>query len=183
MTDTLAYIGPNGIAPPPFPARRFAWVHCEIAVLEGFAIEVRTNLLNRERFEFMKAWRTIADHEKWWLEQQKAWAEEHPGEVMPEYHSLATDTPAKRVNALIAPYVRAWNAMGLVEGPDGELTEAPVPAPADGGPDVFLLVEDAMRDWVVGRVLGGYLSGKGIRPSSGASKPSPAPSDGPSDPR
>ncbi|MDP9471436.1 MAG: hypothetical protein M3Q71_12345 [Chloroflexota bacterium] len=50
------------------------------------------------------------------------------------------------MDALIAPYVRAWNAMGLVEGPNGDLIETRIPPPAEGGPDVFRLVEDVMRD-------------------------------------
>ena len=180
--DTMVHIGPNGAAPPPFAARRYRWIACELDGYEGFQIEVRSNLLNREKLEFQKAYRAIGDYEKWWLEQLEAWSKEHPDEVMPDDHALQVDTPRRRTDALVAPYVRAWNAMGvLVDDDDGN--ETPIPAPADGGPDVFLLTEEVMRDWIVGKVLVGYLSGKGIRPSFAASKPSPAASDGPHDPR
>ncbi len=183
MTDTLVSIGPNGIAPPPFPARRYHWVYCDEPGYETFAIHVRHNLTNDERLRFRKAHRDLRDYVNWWTEQFKEWLAEHPNEELPDDHPLNTDTPRMREAAVVAEYVTGWNAMGLTVAPDGEYVETPIPPPAEAGPRVFDLLDEAQRVWIIGRIAAGYLSGKGIRPSSGASKPSPAPSDGPPDPK
>jgi len=63
--------------------------------------------------------------------------------------------------ALMAPHVREWNALGL--DPDGNA--APVPAPAEAGPDAFRAIDAGLTLWLLTQLrevhLGGEERGKG----------------------
>lgn len=58
--------------------------------------------------------------------------------------TFAEDTQMTEVHAKLAPYVLEWNAGRI--GADGE--PEPIPAPADGGPDVFEEVPNAFFWWL-----------------------------------
>ena len=162
-------------------------MHCDEPGYEGFAIRVRHNITNDELLAFRKTQRDLRDFVTWWTEQYQEWITAHPGEDLPEDHPLNADTPRMREAACVCEYVVGWNAMGLLEvkdeqgQPTGELTEAPVPPPSEGGVAVFDLLDEAQRTWTIRRVMAGYLSGKGIRPSSAALPLTHAASDGPPD--
>lgn len=122
---------------------RFEWQHCEVEGLEGFAILVRPTITNREREVLVAQHGKIVEYELEWVK------------LGPERDQ--EDTPRKREMTLLAPYIKEWNAVGLLE--DG--TEAPLPSPAEAGPDAFLAIDAAAYDWIVQHLLLGYrASGK-----------------------
>lgn len=58
--------------------------------------------------------------------------------------------------ALMAPHVRAWNALGVnVETGETE----PVPAPMDAGPEAFRCLEPAMTLWLASQLRTVHLGG------------------------
>lgn len=73
---------------------------------------------------------------------------------------------------VIAPHVRAWNALGI-DAETGEVAE--VPPPATAGPDAFRAIEPALTMWIAQQLrlvhLGGDERGKG----SARRDPSPEP--------
>jgi hypothetical protein len=124
-------------------APRFDWHYCDVEGLETFAILVRPTITNREREMLVEKHQTIVEYEVAWV---KAGPERDP-----------EDTPRLREMQLLAPYIKDWNAVGLLE--DG--TEAPIPAPADAGPEAFLAIDTQAYDWIVRHILLGYrASGK-----------------------
>lgn len=124
-------------------APKFDWEFCDVEGLETFAILIRPTITNREREALVAQHQAIVEYEIEWV---KAGADRD-----------ADDTPRTREMALIAPYIKEWNAIGLLD--DG--TEAAIPAPADAGPEAFLAIDTAAYDWIVRHVLLGYrASGK-----------------------
>ncbi len=136
-------ITPNGSAPPPFRQQRWEWVHCDTPGYEGFAIEARSNL-------------TIGEREQFRAELDRI--------------DALDDAKDPELYALLSPHIRAWNAVG-VDVLTGE--DAPIPAPADGGPDVFQLIDPPQVSWIVLVTCLGYRVGKGLGwiPSLVASAP------------
>lgn len=145
MTDTVVSFAPNGAAPFAVNAR-YRWEDCDEPGYEGFRAEIRVNLTNGERRAFVRRLDEILAYSAAWL-------------TAPDAERDQDDTPARQQWALIAPYVRAWNAVWL----DEETGEAmDIPAPAVGGPDVLDQIDDPMRDWLVLAIVGGYRGGKGV---------------------
>lgn len=125
-------------------APRYGWEHCDVEGLEGFAIYVRRGITNREREDLNEAHQAIVEYEVAYVKSDPK-KRDHD------------DTPRKREMALIAPFIKDWNAVGL----DADGNDAPIPAPADAGPDAFLAIEPEAYDWIVRHILLGYrASGK-----------------------
>jgi len=147
--------------PPIFPAPfsvapRYRVACCDVAGYEGFCVEARSNLTLAERDGFLRDWGAVWGYHAAYLDRPAEERDPH-------------DTPRRRMNVLLAPYIRAWNATGIVAATGDE---APLPAPAEGGPDVLDLIEPPMREWIVETIGNGYVTGKGISfPSSGPSAP------------
>lgn len=137
--------------PAPF---RFAsdreWIACPVEGLEGFEIEVRTDITVGEQRAFIKGFDRITNvlAQKW--------------RDTPEAERDFAESPQMHQRALVAPYVLDWNAEGI----DAESGEwAPLPAPATAGPAVFDCITDAALDWIFDVILVGYYgSGKAKRP-------------------
>lgn len=123
-------------------APRWQWQYCDVPGLETFAILVRPTITNRERELLQKEHIEIVEYEMSWLKDDKKRKREE------------TDTPRFREMQLLAPYIKDWNAVGILE--DG--TEAAVPPPADAGPDAFLAIDAAAYDWIVRHIILGYRS-------------------------
>lgn len=124
-------------------APRWEWNHCDVEGLETFAILVRPTITNREREALVAHHQTIVEYELEWVKAGS--------------NRDNDDTPRMREMQLIAPYIKDWNAIGLLD--DG--TEAPIPPPSDGGPNSFLAIDTAAYDWIVRHLLLGYrASGK-----------------------
>ncbi len=145
--DTPVAISPNGSRPAPFRMRAsWRWECCDTPGYDGFCIEARTNLTNAERDALDHANDEIVAYSKMW-------------EATPEEERDDDDTPFKRQLAMIAPFIREWNVMGIsaVTGED-----TPVPPPAEGGAAVYDLIEFPMSAWLRTAVLNGFLSGHGL---------------------
>jgi hypothetical protein len=154
MEHETAILLPNGVETPPmtrhtWPSYRaipqFRVECCPEDGYEDFCAEVRNNLTNAERDRFEEGHEAILAYDKVWKET-------------PVEDRDDRDTPKRRELALIAPFVRAWNVQG-VDAVSGELK--PVPPPAEGGVDVFDLVEYPASEWLRHTVLSGFLSGLG----------------------
>lgn len=151
MTDTVLSLSPNGmtsnvLATPFSVGNRYRVECCPEEGLTGFCVEVRDNLMNFERDQLEAATDDIAVYNKAWL-------------ATPDDERDHSDTPARRELTLIAPYIRAWNAVGI-DTADGQ--EKPIPPPAEAGPQVFDLLEQPMTNWLRITIIRGYLTGKGF---------------------
>lgn len=124
-------------------APRWEWQYCDVEGLETFAILVRPTITNKERENLVLEHGRIVEYEADWIKNIEGRDEQ--------------DTPRRREMSLLAPYIKEWNAVGLLE--DG--TEAEVPSPSVAGPDAFLAIDTVAYDWIVRHILLGYrASGK-----------------------
>lgn len=152
--------------PAPFSvADRWEWIVCddeEHPELHGLAIEVRTSITNREQEALIAAHDAILDFNAEWLKL---------GPKERAEHDAAGTTPRDREWALIAPYVRDWNAEGLDEAGN----PAPVPPPSVAGPQAFMAIPASAVSWITRVVLLGYrATGK-----AGGWRPPATPGSGP----
>jgi len=161
-------------------SERYVDVVCDEPGYEGFSINARMNLKNRERADLERA---LADRsERYKIELEKrVHAAEAIGKLIEEAKAAGDDEKAARLTekatesadwsswieaagretkALVAPYVRRWNV--YTAGPDGEPVE--VPAPMTGGVDAFDEIDGPMTDWIIKSVLLAYRGGKGFKP-------------------
>lgn len=123
---------------------RLAWMCAEDEGLEGFCIHARRDITIREREELLEQHGKIAEYEVEYLRRDR-------GERDVE------DTPRRREMALLAPWIKEWNATGI----DADGNDAPIPAPAEAGPEAFMAIDNAAYDWIVRHLLLGYrASGK-----------------------
>ena len=65
------------------------------------------------------------------------------------------DVTFEDVWQVIHPYVTGWNLVG--ETDDG--TQAPVPPPAEAGPDAFFMLDAGLNLWLIGQVRTAHLGG------------------------
>lgn len=132
----------------PYVVRREnRWIVCEDADgPQGFAIKVRQYLTNAERDDLVtdtnEIHRYSADYLTASIEERPALEERHGG------------TPRDLEWRHLAPYILEWNAAGETAKGDVE----PIPPPAEGGPDVFLLITPEQYSWIYAIVVRGYRS-------------------------
>lgn len=121
------------------------WIECEDDDgPKGLRIKVRRDITNRERDDLNEWYRTeVGDYQREWLNYD---AEKRA------QTDADQDTPRDREWTMLASYILDWNIEA--ENTDGEIVA--VPAPADGGPDVFHLVTKDAIDWMMKVVLVGY---------------------------
>lgn len=82
-------------------------------------------------------------------------------------------TTFREIFDVIAPYVIAWN----VERENLEAGEmVPVPPPAEGGPDMFKVLDHLEIAWLILKVRTGHLGGEDQKKDSTPSEPTPEPS-------
>lgn len=149
--------------PAPFRIWQYGWT-CSS---DGFCIEARSNLSLKERDDFIDAEEAIFQYSEAWVKAQA----EDPGSVDQE------DTPRRRRLALIAPFIRDWNAVG-VDVTTGD--EAPIPSPAVAGVDAFQLITLDQGVWIMETISTAYRLGKGLTlshfdpPSAGTAETSSA---------
>lgn len=164
-------------------SERYVDVVCDEPGYEGFVVNVRMNLSNRERAELERSANDLA--ESFRADSEKRAAERTKlNELADAARDDGDDAKAKRLLAKlqanlndstlqfqefvaatrrkIAPYVRRWNVYAT--GPDGEIVE--VPAPQVAGPGAFDEIDDAMVNWIVRELLQAYRGGKGFAPLS-----------------
>lgn len=178
MSDAHARPHSSGFAPFDIEAE-YVWVECELPHYEGFKVEVRLNLKNKERKrlkiqldeinadrdranESMMARSKDIDDRRAALQKSKKPDEAAMAALLEEQArmieeaSARVDAHAERVNALIAPYVRNWNVMTRDDA--GTLIDAPPPMVA--GVEAFDELPDKLIGWTVGSVLNAYRGGK-----------------------
>lgn len=171
---------------------RYVWVECEEPGYEGFRAEVRQNLTQGERTLLRERLAAIEDRieviqlasmdKAQELDERTAGTKPGPAEQMhirAEQRKLLAEFNADveremlEQHRLIAPYVRAWNLYRV--GEDGE--PVAVPAPRDGGDDVFDLLERPLVSWLIYELLVAYRGGKGLSASVTTSDEQQAPTD------
>lgn len=179
MSDALARpISSHGFAPFDIEAE-YVWVECELPHYEGYKVEVRLNLKNKERKRLKIQLDEISAERERINESMLAKAKDidakreavkktkKPDETllpslleqqarMIEETSEKIDANSLRIHALVAPYIRNWNVM--TRNDDGELVDAPPPMVA--GVDAFDELPDKLIGWTVGSVLNAYRGGK-----------------------
>lgn len=133
-------------APNPYIIRRVhTWIKAdEKGDLAGLAIKVRQHITNAERDDLVEASNAV-----------RKYSAEYLGADLEQREKLEAErngTPRDHEWALLAPYIVEWNVQG--ERADGEIV--PVPAPADGGPDVFSLIPPEHYTWMYDQVIRGY---------------------------
>src|SRR5690349_5245335 len=124
--------------PSPYVIRRVnKWITCEDEDgPQGLSILVRQYITNAERDDLVDASNAIREYSAKWL-----------GDMSPEERTAAeeaNDTPRDREWKFLAPYIVGWNVQA--ENEAGEVVD--VPAPADGGPDVFRLIPAEHYTWI-----------------------------------
>jgi hypothetical protein len=133
-------------APNPYVIRRVnKWIEADAeSDLAGLAIKVRQYITNAERDDLVEASNAIrlysAEYMTLDLEQRAAAEAEKGG------------TPRDLEWQLLAPYIIEWNVKA--ENEAGEIVD--VPAPADGGADVFALIPNEHYSWMYDVVIRGY---------------------------
>jgi len=171
---------------------RFIWVECEEPGYEGFRAEVRQNLTQGERTLLRERLASIEDiieaiqldsmAKAEELDERTTGSKPSPAEQMrikAEQRKLLAEFNADveremlEQHRLIAPYVRAWNLFRV--GEDGE--PVAVPAPRDGGDDVFNQLERPLVSWLIYELLVAYRGGKGLSASVTTSDEQQAPTD------
>lgn len=155
-TDASGRPAPYRIAPRP------EWIRCDLEGHEGFAILAPRDVTNAERDELQRR------HQAEVVEYELAYYKRPAAKRDPE------DTPRRREQALVAPFVLDWNAVGL----DGEGNEVPLPAPAAAGPEIFGALYVQLYQWIVRVVLMGYRATGKAGSWSAPSAPSPRPTPG-----
>lgn len=132
-------------APNPYVITRVnKWINAEDGDLAGLAIKVRQYITNAERDDLIEHSNAIREYSaeflKLDLEARTRLEEERGG------------SPRDLERAFLAPYIVEWNVQA--ENEAGEVV--PVPAPADGGPDVFDLIPAEHYSWMYDIVIRGY---------------------------
>lgn len=152
---------------------------CPLPGYDGFWIEARLNLRNRERKRLKTSLDEI-DRERaalWTKATERGKKIDAAREVaieagdveeanrlteqrvaLIEEHAAGLDDTADRIHDLIAPYVRSWNVME--PGDDGRYVDAPPPMVA--GRDAFEAVDQTMLGWMATAIMGAYRGGKGL---------------------
>lgn len=167
------------------PKDRYEWIEGpEGSNFEGFAAEVRVNLLNGEIHEYLDDVREIelervamlfrhADEQKAVGAAFTALVEgdrdegattahlQARGEML-KRHKSETIAIDRKTHGLIAPHIRDWNAYKAVDG----AAPTKIPPPQEGGAASFQLIDPAMTEWLVETVATAYRSGKGVAPPS-----------------
>lgn len=163
MTDRPTAIVPNGVQPAPFTRlRKPAWIECDMPGYAGFAIFVRPTLLNGERRMLQDEANEADRYRTAWLAMDEAERAKHPD-------------PFERQKEIVAPYVLGWN---VAEYDDATGEERVMPAPATAGVAAFDYVDFSLTAWIVGTIINGHNSGKGLM--SKVSVAGPSPTAGPS---
>lgn len=143
---------PSGDAPAPYIIRRAnKWIYADAdSDLAGFAIKVRQYITNAERDDIIDETNKIRQYSADYirtldLKKREELAVQHGG------------TPRDVEWSYLAPYIVEWNFQAeTAESTDDEPAFAPVPAPADGGPDVFKLIPNEHYVWIYNQVINGY---------------------------
>ena len=178
MSDALARPHSSGFAAFDIEAE-YLWVECDLPHYEGFKIEVRLNLKNRERkrlkiqldeigSDYVRANESLRLRAKD-IDERRAAAntDKPPGDAvfaalmdeqerMIEEATARIDINAARIHAIVAPYIRNWNVMDRDDA--GNLIDAPPPMIA--GAEAFDVLPEKLIGWVVSSVLGAYRGGK-----------------------
>lgn len=174
----------------------YVWVECDIPHYEGFKVEVRLNLKNKDRKRLKVQLDEIGAERERINESTRARAKDID-ERRATVNKAKTPDPAKlaalmaeqvelietaeqkidentqRVHALVAPYVRNWNVMTRDDA--GALIDAPPPMVA--GVSAFEELPDKLIGWVVSSVLNAYRGGKELpilSPRVDGSEPQPS---------
>lgn len=177
-------------------ASTFVWVQCDLPEHRDFWCEVRMNLRNSERKVLAQQVdglrtqrRTIADQTRAAMgklvdQQQKAVAnqdESAAAKIAEKLVQLADEANAaydendNQMQALIAPFVKTWNA--AIETADGELVRAP--SPMDIGVSAFEAIDKISIEWITNALLSSYRSGNGLTSSPTSSGDELAPTNEP----
>lgn len=121
------------------------WLICDDpAGPEGFGILVRQYITNAERDDLNASVREIVQYNMDYIAKPRD-----------EWEALEQErggSPRDLERKLLAPYIVDWNAAG--ENDKGDIV--PIPAPADGGPEVFNLITKEQYDWCYEMVISGY---------------------------
>ena len=178
MSDAVARPHSSGFAPFDIEAE-YVWVECELPHYEGFKVEVRLNLKNKERKrlkiqldeigaererinESMMARAKDIDDQRAALKKAKKPDESAMAALLEQQAAMIEETSDRfdanslRVHTLVAPYVRNWNVMTRDDA--GNLIDAPPPMVA--GVEAFDELPDKLIGWVVSSVLNAYRGGK-----------------------
>lgn len=186
MSDAVARpVGFNGFV----VRERYTRVHCDAPGYEELWAEVRTNLIHAERDAFVTELQRIDQEAVDRLEsfrarytalaenvanakddEARAQAIAERDAFMAAEIKAAAETRRKRF-ALVAPYVRAWNVY------DDEYR--PVPPPKDDLDAAMAWTDDTIVQFLIKTCAEAYKGGKGLRPSSSASAPTPEPGSEP----
>lgn len=178
MSDALARPHSSGFAPFDIDAE-YVWVECDLPHYEGFKVEVRLNLKNKDRKRLKIQLDEISAERERINESMLAKAKDiddkraaakkakKPDDAaiasfieqqarMIEETSDLIDANSARIHALVAPYIRNWNVMTRDDA--GNLIDAPPPMVA--GIEAFDELPDKLIGWTVGSVLNAYRGGK-----------------------
>lgn len=161
----------------------YVWIDCDLKNYEGFKVEVRMNLRNKERKRMNIAIDDInAERERISanvlkrskeLDKKIAAVRDKGTEKAIEAASeekfaflestaTAYDENVAKVHKLICPYIRAWNVVERDEA--GELVDAPPPMTV--GLEAFDAIDQQMTWWLVKTIQSAYRGGKGFSGSS-----------------
>lgn len=111
---------------------------------QGFGILVRQYITNAERDDLNEVVREVVKYNVEYLEA--------PLDAREALEQARGGSPRDMERRMLAPYIVDWNAAG--EDDKGNIV--PIPAPADGGPDVFHLITKEQYDWCYEMVISGY---------------------------
>lgn len=168
----------DGLARPTFAPFEvdavYTWIECPLKKYEGFMVEVRMNLTNRERkrlndllTENDEKSARIAENGKAQAEsiQQRKNATTDPEEtaaLMAEQFAFIDEVAAAiddlnaSIHTAVAPYIRNWN---LAIHDNGALTN--ISPPAEIGVEAFVDLDQTLIRWIVTVLLDAYKGGKG----------------------
>lgn len=190
MSDALARPGLVNLR------AKYTWVDCPEVDYEDVSAEIRTNLTHDEREHFIETANRIKRDVWHYLEDRIERAAKHDKAVADAREKRDEKARAKAVAArvafleeqdvgadpfrirrieLIAPYVRDWN-LGV---PNGNGEPVKIPPPMEGGVASFAEVDNVVLVWLQDAIEQGYRGGKGLRTRSGASAPTPVPTNEP----
>lgn len=158
----------------------YVWIDCDLpGAYEGFKVEVRMNLRNRDRKRLTMGLDDITAERDRISDNAKRLGRDLDAKIKAvqtggdddaiaaateekfqfiEETAAAYDRNVARIHALIAPYVRAWNVMDRDDA--GDLIDAPAPMVA--GVDAFESIDQQMTWWLVNAVTAAYRGGKGF---------------------
>lgn len=157
---------------------------------EGLWADVRRNLTNGERMEFVEASRAIdvegealttTRHEQHAAylkamteadgdaDRQRALIAQEIAEADAFYTAAQTQMVARF--ELLAPHVHAWNVFEIDE--QGE--PVPVPPPRDGGAAVLVSINNEIVRWLLDSTIQAYRMGFAIGSRTSGAQPEPTP--------